>query len=58
MVDLRLIIYEEHLRVRLLSMWTIQRNYFRVRMQRDIEIIRKNDFYWEYDNFWTIFSDR
>ena len=58
MVDLRLIIYEEHLRVRLLSMWTIQRNYFRVRMQRDIEIIRKNDIYWEYDNFWTIFSDR
>ena len=58
MVDLRLIIYEEHLRVRLLSMWTIQRNHFHVRMQRDIEIIRKNDFYWEYDNFWTIFSDR
>ena len=66
MVDFRLIIYEEHLRVRLLSILMIQRNDFLVKWNIIAKINCKEilkrfgeiDFYWEYGNFWTILSDR
>ena len=59
MVDFRLIIYEEHLRVRLLSILMIQKNHFNVEWNiiakincKEIsKLLGKNDFYWEYGNF-------